>query len=169
MNSKKQVFKGKLLNVFVKKERLPNGYLANLEVVKHPGAALIIPFLTSSKTILLKQYRPVINSYIYELPAGTLDRNETPIKCARREIVEEIGYCAKKISKLGVIFPVPGYSTEKIVIFKAEQLKKEKMDIQEDEVIHPFVATKKEVRQLFRRGKIVDAKTIAAFAMCGWL
>jgi ADP-ribose pyrophosphatase len=169
MDYKKQVFKGKLLNVFVKKEKLPNGYLASLEVVKHPGAALIIPFLTANKTILLKQYRPVINSYIYELPAGTLNKNETPIKCARREIVEEIGYSAKKISKLGVIFPVPGYSTEKITIFKADGLKKEKINIQEDEVIHPFIATKKEVKQLFRRGKIIDAKTIAAFAMCGWL
>jgi ADP-ribose pyrophosphatase len=169
MVNERIVFKGKLLSVLTRKAKLPNGYLACLEIVNHPGAALIIPLLTPDKTVLLKQYRPVINSYIYELPAGTLNKNETPIKCARREIVEEIGYKAKKISKLGVIFPVPGYSTERIVVFKAQGLIKTKINIQEDEVIHPFVVTKTKVRQLFKRGKIVDAKTIAAFAMCGWL
>ena len=169
MTGKKQVFKGKLLKVFVRKEKLPNGYIACLEIVKHPGAALIIPLLTFNKVVLLKQYRPVIKSYIYELPAGTLNKDETPVKCARREIIEETGYSAKKISKLGVIFPVPGYSTEKIFIFKAEGLSRVKIDIQEDEIIYPFIATKTAVRKLFKKGKIIDAKTISAFAMCGWL
>lgn len=165
----KTVFKGRLLNVTVKKVRLPNGYLATLETIKHPGAALIVPFLAKDKVILLKQYRPVIDSYIYELPAGTLDKNESPAHCASREIIEETGYSAKKITYLGKIFPVPGYSTECISIYKAESLRKEEHEPEEDEVIEAGVFTRAAIRKLFKTGKIVDAKTISAFAMCGWL
>ena len=165
----KTVFKGRLIRLVVKKVRLPNGYLATLETIKHPGAALIVPFLTRDKIILLKQYRPVINAYIYELPAGTIDKNESPLSCARREIIEETGYSAKKFTYLGKIFPVPGYSTERIHIYKAECLRKVEYEPEEDEVIESCVFTRLSIRELFRSGKIVDAKTIAAFAMCGWL
>lgn len=169
MKNAKLVFKGRLLKVFVKKVRLPNGYLATFEVVKHPGAALIVPFLTKNKIIMLRQLRPVIGSYIYELPAGTLDKNEAPASCARREIVEETGYSAKKFTLLGKIYPVPGYSTEKIFIYKAEGLTLKERIAEEDEIIEALVVTKSEIRKLFKSGKIDDAKTIAALAFCGWL
>lgn len=169
MDKTKLVFKGRLLKVFVKKERLPNGYLATFEMIKHPGAALIIPFLSKDKVIMLRQLRPVIKSYIYELPAGTLDKNESPLSCARREIIEETGYSAKKFTLLGKIYPVPGYSTENIVIFKAEGLKKKPRVMEKDEVIESKVFNKSEIRRLFRNGKMVDAKTICAFAYCDWL
>ena len=165
----KTVFKGRLINVVVKKVRLPNGYVATLETIKHRGAALIVPFISKDKVILLKQYRPVIKSYIYELPAGTLDNNESPISCARREIVEETGFAAKKFTYLGKIFPVPGYSTECIFIYKAEGLIEKEHEAEKDEVIEAAIFTRAAIRKLFKSGKIVDAKTIAAFAMCGWL
>ena len=165
----KTVFKGRLINLIVKKVRLPNGYIATLETIKHPGAALIVPFLSKDKVILLRQYRPVIGAYIYELPAGTLDRNESPLSCARREIVEETGFLAKKFTYLGKIFPVPGYSTECIHIYKAEGLRKVEHEAEKDEVIVSHVVTRTGMRKLFRSGRIVDAKTIAALAMCGWL
>ena len=72
--------------------------------------------------MMLRQLRPVVGSYIYELPAGTIDKGETPLECARREIVEETGYSAKKFTFLGSIFPVPGYSTEKIGDLVVENL-----------------------------------------------
>jgi len=165
----KRVFKGKLLNVFVQKVRLPHGYVATFETIKHPGAALIAPFLSKDKIIMLRQLRPVINSYIYELPAGTLDKNESPLSCARREIVEETGCSAKKFTLLGKIYPVPGYSTEKIFIYKAEGLQKEDHEAEQDEVIKARVFSRAEIKRLFKRGRIVDAKTIAALAFCGWL
>ncbi len=165
----KIVFKGKLLKVYVKKLRLPNGYLATYEMIRHPGAALIVPFLTSDKIIMLKQLRPVVGAYIYELPAGTLDKNELPLSCARREIIEETGYAAKRFKLLGKIFPVPGYSTEKIFIYKAEGLKKADHHPEEDEVIETCVLSRAGVKKLFKTGKIVDAKTIAALAFCGWI
>ncbi len=168
MNSGKR-YKGKVFNVSTRKVKLPNGCLVNLEIVEHPGAALVIPFLNKDNVMILKQFRPVINSYIYELPAGTIEKGETPLSCAKREIIEEIGYSASRFTKLGEIFPVPGYSTEKIIIFKAENLKEKKVSPEAEEIIHAFTAAKADIRSLFKKRKIVDAKTISAFAMCGWL
>ena len=165
----KNVFKGKLLKVFVKKVRLPNGYLATFEIIKHPGAALVVPFLSKDKVIMLRQLRPVIGSYIYELPAGTIDKGESSLECARREIVEETGYSAGKIKRLGFIYPVPGYSTEKIIIYKADGLIPRHRHAEKDEVIELKILARSAVRRLFKTGQIVDAKTIAALAFCGWL
>ncbi len=165
----KTVYKGRLLHIMTGEKTLPTGYRARFEIVKHPGAALIVPFVTKDSVILLRQLRPVINSYIYELPAGTLDKGESPLKCAKREIIEETGYSAAKFTKLGEIYPVPGYSTEKIIIFKAEGLKKRERTPEKDEVIEQFIFDRKKIISLFRSGKIIDAKTICAFAMCGWL
>ncbi|MFH0827954.1 MAG: NUDIX hydrolase [Candidatus Omnitrophota bacterium] len=163
------MFKGKLLNVSVKRRRLPNGFWVRLEVVEHIGAALIIPFISKDKIIILRQYRPVINSYLYELPAGTLNKGEASIACARREIIEETGFAAGKFTRLGEIYPVPGYSTEKIAIFKAEGLLKKVAAAQQDEVIRAKVITKFQLRGLFKNKKIKDAKTICALAMAGWI
>lgn len=165
----KNVFKGKLLKVYVKKVRLPNGYLATFEIIKHPGAALVVPFLAKDKLIMLRQLRPVIGSYIYELPAGTIDKGESSLECAKREIVEETGYSAGSMKRLGSIYPVPGYSTEKIIIYKAEKLRARHRHAEKDEIIEIKVLTQGDVRRLFKSGKITDAKTIAALALCRFL
>jgi len=165
----KRIFKGKLLQLYTQTIRLKNGYPVELETIKHPGAALIIPFLSKDRIVFLKQFRPVIKRFIYELPAGTLDGKEGMVSCARREIEEETGFRANRIKRLGEVYPVPGYSTERIVIFKAENLRKVEVMPEIDEIISNRVLTKLEVKSLFRRGKIVDAKTICALAFCGWL
>jgi len=169
MAQKKAARKGRFLNIVTKKKKLPNGIVVTVEMVKHPGAVVIIPFLPKNRLILLRQFRPVINAYIYELPAGTLEKKEVPAACARREIQEETGYAAKKITRLGAIYPVPGYSTEKISLFAAEGLTPVAVCCEEDEVIDPRVFTRAQIKKLFRAGKIVDAKTICGLVMCGWL
>jgi ADP-ribose pyrophosphatase len=165
----KKVFRGRLLKVYVKKVRLPNGYKATFEMVRHPGAILVVPFINKNTVIMLRQLRPVIEKFIYELPAGTIDKGEAPASCARREIIEETGYSAKRLTFLGAIYPVPGYSTEKIYIYKAEGLSKKDRVAEKDEVIENHFMSKAEVRRLFKRGRITDAKTIAALAMSNWL
>jgi len=171
MKHKQIIFKGRVITLVKERKILPNSSVIDLDVIEHRGAALIVPFLSRDKIIILKQYRPAIDSYIYELPAGTLDAGETPAVCARREVNEETGYVAQKITKLGMIYPVPGYSTEKIYIFRADGLRRPviaaKMD--KDEIIDPIVFTRKQVKGLFKQGAIVDAKTICALTMCGWL
>jgi ADP-ribose pyrophosphatase len=167
--SKKILFDGRVIRVITEKRSLPNNSVVNLEIVEHRGAALIVPFLSKDKIIFIKQFRPVINSYIYELPAGTLESGESPMLCAKREVKEEIGYQAGKLTRMGHIYPVPGYSTEKIHIFKAEDLKLPKVASprDKDEIIYPTVFTRKQIKDFFTQGKIIDAKTICALAMCG--
>ncbi len=162
-------YRGRLLKLMTRETRLPNGHRVLLEMVKHPGAALVVPFLTRDRIILLRQLRLVINRYIYELPAGTIDSGESPLACARREIREETGYSASKFTRLGKIYPVPGYSTERIFIYRAEGLEKTTALPEKDEVIRVRVVTRREIVRLFEIGRITDAKTICALCFCGWL
>jgi len=118
---------------------------------------------------MMRQFRPALKKYIYELPAGTLDPGESTARCARRELLEETGYRSKKLTQLGAIYPVPGYSTEVIYIFKAGQLTLTQAQPEEYEVIEIMPMTKQKVRQLFRQGKLMDAKSICTLAFCGWL
>lgn len=118
---------------------------------------------------MMRQFRPVLRKYIYELPAGTLDPDESIVTCAHRELLEETGLKTKKMTKLGVIYPVPGYSTEVIHIFKAEQLTLRVAQPEEYEVIEIIPMTRPKVRQLWAKGKLTDAKSICTLALCGWL
>lgn len=162
MDKTRQVFNGRLLKVYLAERKLPNGHTVKLELIQHPGAVLIVPFLEKGKIILIRQYRAVINSYIWELPAGTLNHKERPLVCAQRELIEEIGYRAGSLSKLGYIYPAPGYTTEKIVIYAARKLEKVKADKEPDEVISPKPLSVNEIKRLFASGRITDAKTICA-------
>src|SRR4051812_32146429 len=102
--------------------RLPNGHTVKISYINHPGAVIIAPFLNKNTLVMMRQFRPALKKYIYELPAGTIDPQEKTITCARRELLEETGLKAKQWKALGFIYPVPGYSTEVIHIFKAEDL-----------------------------------------------
>lgn len=164
-----RTYTGTFLNVEQRRAVLPGGRSVNVEYVAHPGAVLIVPLLSPRRVILLRQYRPVIDAWLYELPAGTIEPGEKPLACARREIVEETGYRAGKLKKIGKILPVPGYSTETIVMYAAERLSRAGMACEADEVIEPCVFGKQDVRQLLARGRLIDAKTICALARCGWL
>src|SRR5580704_18107587 len=99
--------------------KLPNGRTIRITYINHLGAVIIAPFLNKNTVVMMRQYRPALKKYIYELPAGTLDPNESITACAHRELLEETGLVSKKLSKLGAIYPVPGYSTEVIHIYKA--------------------------------------------------
>jgi ADP-ribose pyrophosphatase len=165
MNREKIVFNGRLIKLCIKRHRYPNGYLTDMEIVRHPGAALIIPILNKDKVILIRQYRPVISSYIWELPAGTFRRNELPLSCAKRELLEEIGYVAKKWHKVGYIYTAPGYTTEKIHIFTAENLKARGFKKEPDELIYPMIVSKRQLQKMAESGAITDGKTISALAM----
>ena len=164
----------KILYQFVRKNmtlvsrprRLPNGHRINLEMLVHPGAVCIVPVLNPKHIVLMRQYRPVVNSYLYELPAGTLDNQESPLRCAQRELMEETGYTAKRWSRQGKIFPLPAYSNEQIIIYKASSLTLTQSAREADEVIEVQPTTLRGVRKLFSAGKIIDAKTICALTFC---
>ncbi len=157
--------KGKKISFAVVRKKLPGGRTVNVDVVEHPGAVLIIPFLSRDKIIFLHQYRPVLGKYLLELPAGTLGKRERPLDCARRELVEETDHRAGRCVRLGKIYPVPGYSTEVIYIYKAEKLVRQKGTKDTDEVIRTRILGRSEVKKLLRSGRITDAKTLAALVL----
>ena len=168
MNRVTSRFKGKLLHVVTRRVTLPNAHSVTLEIVRHPGAVLIVPFLSKNAIILLRQLRPVVGKYLYELPAGTLQKKEYPRSCAQRELIEETGYAASRLSRMGLIYPSPGYSDEIIYLYKAEGLRKQKRRPEQDEIITVHKKTKSRIRMLIANNRISDAKTLCALALCGW-
>ena len=163
------ILKSRIFDVVKHTEKLPNGKMICHDVIKHPGAVVIAPLLSKNKIILIWQYRPAIGKYIYELPAGTLEKGENPKKCAIRELIEETGYKSSNMKFLGDIIPVPGYSSEILVMFKAEKLKFVGIAMEDSEVIETRILSKQQVKVLFKKGKIQDAKTISGLAMIGWI
>ena len=149
--------------------KLPNGRIHKISFINHPGAVIIAPFFSKNKIVFMRQFRPVLRKYIYELPAGTLDPDESLSACAKRELIEETGLRAKRMTKVGWIYPVPGYSTEIIHVFKAEGLTQGAAAPEQYEVIENIVMTKAQVARLFKQGKLQDAKSICTLAFCGWL
>ncbi len=160
-------FKKKGMFLVNRRMTLPNGLKIEKDIVIHPGASLMVPFLNADQLIILRQFRSTFNEYSYEFPAGTLEPGEKPMACAHREMMEEAGYRAGKLTRVGVIHPVPGYSNEKIYIFKAEKLTPRKEMGDADEILTPYIISRSKLKQLFKTGKITDAKTIAGLAFCG--
>jgi len=140
---------------------LDNGETVDLEIVRHPGAAAIVPFVGNDTLILLKQYRHAIGNYIWEIPAGTLDAGESPIDCAKRELIEETGYTAAQWDKLGEITPVPGYSDERIHIFLADRLTPAEQNLDSDEILEVHEVKLAEAVEMIYQGKIQDSKSIS--------
>jgi ADP-ribose pyrophosphatase len=158
--SSRRVYEGKVLNLRVDEVRMENGTIAIREVVEHRGAAAIVPVLERGNVLLVRQYRYPIEENLVEIPAGTLQDNENPEACAIRELEEETGYRPGKIMKLAACFVAPGYSTEKIHIYLAQDLTKTQTKLDEDEIIElermPLPMTLDKIRT----GEIRDAKSI---------
>jgi ADP-ribose pyrophosphatase len=136
-----------------------------VELIEHPGAAAIVPFLDDHRILLLNQYRHALKQYIWEIPAGTLDPREDVITCARRELIEETGHSANGWHKLGEITPLPGYSDERIHIFLATELQPAEQHLDEDEIISVQEVEFKHALDMIGEAEIQDAKSIAGLFM----
>ncbi len=142
---------------------LENGVDTAIHVLRHPGAAAIVPFLDKKTVVMIHQYRHALGKTIWEIPAGTLDSaKESPLECARRELLEETGYKAEKFEKLGTITPSPGYSDEQIHIFMATKLTPGKQNLDRDEVLRVHRLGFDRVLSMASTGEITDSKTMAA-------
>ncbi len=157
------IYKGKRISLKIIDTILPNGKFAKKEIVEHPGAVVILPILENGKIVLLKQFRPSVKNWVYELPAGTLDKvGEDPKECALRELEEETGYRAEKIEALLKIYPSPGYCTEIIHVYVAKGLKRTVPKQEETEVIETLILSLADAIELIRKEDIADAKTLLA-------
>jgi ADP-ribose pyrophosphatase len=131
------------------------------EVVEHPGAVAVLPLLGGDRLLLLKQYRPAIGKWIYEIPAGTVERGESLLRCARRELEEETGYRAGRMEKLFEMYLAPGYSTEKLHSFLASGLCPTSPHRDWGEEIKVVETTLPRALEMIRTNRIEDAKTTA--------
>lgn len=156
----KKVFSGVLLNVFSDEVVLPNGRNSIREYIKHPGAAIVIPYVGNRKIVLIRQFRYPVGKVMIELPAGKLDPGEDTETTIRREIVEETGLEAGNLVKLSTIHTCVGYSSEFIDLFWASDLIQQSSNLDPDENIETFQASVEESVGMIYTGKITDAKTI---------
>jgi len=155
----KEVFSGRLLHVTSDSVLLENGKQAVREIIHHNGAAAVIAFDENNRLLMVRQYRYAIGQELLEIPAGKIDPGETPEQCAARELVEETGYRAGKLTELGVVYPIAAYSSEAQYLFYAENLTPDKQHLDEDEFLsveHVDFAT---AFDMVMNGEITDSKT----------
>jgi len=147
--------------VIVSKERftLPSGRELELDIVKHPGAAAIVPFISDTDILLIRQYRHATRDTIIEVPAGKIDPGESPSETAVRELEEEIGQRAGRIEELGWIWTTPGFADEKIYLYAGFDLEATDSRPEDDEVIEAFRISLDEALDLIWRGELTDAKS----------
>ena len=154
------IYQGIFLDVRRDEVRLPNGNTSIREWIKHPGAVCIIPRLPDNRIALIRQYRYPVKKEMIELPAGKLDKNENPEDCAMRELEEEIGYRAGKLTFLTHIHPAIGFADEVMGLYMAESLVKTACNQDEDEFLELMPTPLDEAVKMVWNGKITDVKTI---------
>ncbi len=158
----KRIFSGNLLKLNADRVILTNGIKTYREYVSHPGAVAALPILNSTEIILVKQYRYSVADFLLEIPAGTIEKGETPEQSITRELQEEINYKPGKLENLGWVYLTPGYSNEKIHLFKATDLKIRSKKAEEDENIEVVKIKIDEALSKIHSGEIKDGKTVIA-------
>ena len=158
---KTYLFNGKILNLRRDEVVLPDGKGAIREVVEHSGGSAVL-CVKDGKILLVKQFRYPYKEEVWEIPAGKINDGETPEQTAIRELEEEAGLIATKIEKMFDIYPTPAYTTEIIRIYHALEVKKGKVNLDQDEVLSAHWFTKGQIKQMIANGEICDAKTLIA-------
>lgn len=161
--NRRLVHDGRIFRVEIDRVTLPTGHTLDMEVVRHPGSVVLIPVPSPGHVVLIRQYRYVIDRWIWELPAGTLKPGEDPAAAAARECEEEIGLVPGRVEALARYYPTPGFCDEAMTYYRCLDLRAPADDSpvrrDEDEEIEPRTFTIGEARALADAGEIVDMKT----------
>jgi ADP-ribose pyrophosphatase len=160
-----RVYAGKIISLDVDSVRFPDGSVGELEMIRHSGASAIVPFLSDPRgedpqVLMIRQYRYAADGYLYEIPAGRLDKGENPRDCAARELKEETGCTAERFDHLLTIYTTPGFTDEKIHLFLATGLVagETKHEVDEFLDLHPMRLSR--ALEMVEAGEIQDAKTV---------
>jgi ADP-ribose pyrophosphatase len=161
----RRVYTGKIISLDVDSVRFPDGSIGELEMIRHSGASAIVPFLSDPRgedpqVLMIRQYRYATDGYLYEIPAGRLDKGENPRDCAARELKEETGCTAEHFEHLLTIYTTPGFTDEKIHLFMATGLVagETKHEVDEFLDLHPMRLSR--ALEMVEAGEIQDAKTV---------
>src|SRR5438445_1161009 len=171
----KRIHTVRVINVDVDTLRFPDGSTGELEIIRHPGAAAVVPFASDPRgddptILLIQQYRYATNGTLIEIPAGRLNPGEEPRVCAQRELLEEVGVKAGRLERLTTIWTTPGFTDERIHLFLAADFTADKHAREPDEFIEVMPKPLSEVLSLIRDGVICDAKTVVGILyMAGFI
>jgi ADP-ribose pyrophosphatase len=162
--SSRRIYTGRVLNLDVDQVRFPDGSTGELEIIRHPGASAVLPFLSDPagddpQIMLIKQYRYAVEDFVYEIPAGRIDQGEDPLTCARRELLEETGCTAADLEHIYTFFTTPGFIDEKIHAFLATGLQHGETEREADEFMTVETMTLSRALGLIQKGEIRDGKT----------
>lgn len=163
--SSRRVYNGRIISVDVDRVRFPNGTSGEIEMVRHPGASAIVPFLDDPRTpdpriILIRQYRYAANGFVHEIPAGRLDHGESPLECAARELREETGYSASELVPLTTFYTTPGFTDERIHLFAAVGLTEGESALESDEILDLVRVPISKAIEMIQRGELIDGKSM---------
>lgn len=162
--SSRRAYSGKIISLDVDTVRFPDGSVGELEMIRHPGASAIVPFLSDPagedpQVLLIRQYRYAAEGYLYEIPAGRLNPGEVPRDCALRELKEETGCSAGEVHHLFTMYTTPGFTDEKIHLFMATQLVAGETKHEADEFLELQPMLLSRALQMVEAGEIQDSKT----------
>lgn len=168
-----RMYDGRVIDLDVDTVRFPDGSIGRLEMIRHPGASAVVPFLDPAsapdpRILLLRQFRHAADGYLWEIPAGRLDAGEDPETCARRELREEAGCDATSMERLTTIYTTPGFTDEIIHLFMAQGLVEGTTAREADEFMEVHPIRWSEVLAMVSRGEIRDGKTLVGllFVQC---
>jgi len=165
--SSKRLYSGRIVNLDLDTVRFPDDSIGQLEMLRHPGAAAVVPFLdppggADPRAVLIRQFRHAADGYIWEVPAGRLDGGESPESCAERELEEETGMRARRLERLTTIYTTPGFTDERIHLFLADGLEPGAEHREADEFMELHTLRWSRVLEMIDRGEIVDGKTLVS-------
>lgn len=157
-----RIYDGKVVKLRLDTVELPSGRTAQREVLEHNGAVSVLPVLPDGQIAMIKQWRTATGEVLWEIPAGGLEIGEEPEACAERELIEEVGYKTGKLTLLFQCYLAPGYSSEMMWGYMAEDLELVGAQPEEDENIELVIKPLEELLPLIDSGEIRDSKTICA-------
>jgi ADP-ribose pyrophosphatase len=159
------VYPGRAFTIRRDTLRMPDAREASFDIVEHVGSVIILPLDADGQLLFVRQYRHAAGLELLELPAGTLDKDETPEACATREVREETGMAAGKLEPMGGFYLAPGYSTEYMHVYRATDLRYDPLEADADEFLTVERFPLKEALVMFESGEIQDAKSLAAILL----
>ena len=162
---RRTIYKGRIVDLGIEPVTLPNGVALDLEIIRHPGAAAVVPVHADGTVTLVRQYRHAGGGMHIEIPAGVLEAGEEPQTCAARELGEEVQLAAGRLTPLSVIHTTPGFTDERIHLFLGQDLTPSDARPEDDEYLEPIRIPLSEALDRVRAGEITDGKTICGLML----